>query len=225
MKRWRFAAVALVILVGAGILLDHLATASSQTGGLTANGTIEATEVTISSEVNAQILDIPVVEGQSVRQGDVLVRLDNAMTLTQYRQADPLTQQVLAIQLEKYTLRAPRDGVILRRSAEPGEVAVVGAPLLVLADLSKPELTVYVPQRDLATIQLGERVEVTADAFGNRRFAGQVVQINNAAEFTPRTVQTVDGRLNLVFAVKIAVQANGTLLKPGMTVVAHFGAS
>ncbi|HVB96969.1 MAG TPA: HlyD family efflux transporter periplasmic adaptor subunit [Chloroflexota bacterium] len=56
-----------------------------------------------------------------------------------------MTQQIIAVQLEKYTLRAPRDGVILRRSAEPGEVAVVGAPLLVLADLSKPELTVYVP--------------------------------------------------------------------------------
>ena len=66
---------------------------------------------------------------------------------------------------------------------------------------------------------------MTADAFANRRFAGTVEEINDQAEFTPRTVQTVDDRLNLVFAVKIAVQANGTLLKPGMTVVAYFGAS
>lgn len=72
---------AVVVLIGAGALGANRWFARADATRLTANGTIEATEVTISSEVNARILAIPVVEGQTVRQEDVLIRLDNASTL------------------------------------------------------------------------------------------------------------------------------------------------
>jgi HlyD family secretion protein len=191
-------------------------------GEITALGTLEATEVTVGSEVSARIVEIPVEEGQTVRAGDLLVRLDDSATQLQYREASTVDQQSLAIQLAKYQIRAPRDGVILLRNAEPGEVAVAGASLLTIGDLSALDLMVYVPQTDLGRVRLGQKVSVVPEAVPDAAFSGQVLHIANQAEFTPRNTQTTKDRLDLVFGVKVHVRNVGGRLKPGMTATASF---
>jgi HlyD family secretion protein len=59
-------------------------------------------------------------------------------------------------------------------------------------------------------------VEVRVDAYPNRVFSGRVVEIANRAEYTPGNVQTREERTKLVFAVKIALENPGWLLKPGL---------
>jgi HlyD family secretion protein len=191
-------------------------------GDLVALGTLESTEVMVSSEVTARIVAIAVDEGQTVHAGDPLVQLDDAATQLQYRQSDTVNQQTIALQLAKYQLRAPRDGVILLRNAEPGEVAVAGASLLTIGSLGTLDLTVYVPQRDLGRVRLGQRVSVVAEALPDVSFDGVVDRINDQAEFTPRNAQTTDDRLNLVFGVKVRVRNVDSRLKPGMTANARF---
>lgn len=192
------------------------------TGALVALGILEATQVTVSSEVTARILEIPVGEGQAVRAGDVLVRLDDALPQLQLRLAAPAEQQVLQLQLSKYVLHAPRDGVVLRRSAEPGEVAVAGAPLLVVAAVDNLEVTLYVLQRDLSRVYVDQQVVLQAEALPGSTFAGRVKAVSDRAEFTPRSTQTPRDRLNLVFAVTVRVQQTDRRLKPGLSVVARF---
>jgi multidrug resistance efflux pump len=123
---------------------------------------------------------------------------------------------VLDVQLGKLTLKAPADGVVLARSIEPGEMAVPGATLLVIADLGRLTLTVYVPEDRYGNVGLGQTAAITVDSFAGQSFEGTVTYIADRAEFTPRNVQTAEGRRTTVFAVRLSLDNPEGRLKPGM---------
>jgi len=124
--------------------------------------------------------------------------------------------QSIEVQLRKVTLVAPVDGVILARSIEPGEIASPGATLLVVGKLSTLELTVYLAEEKFALVSPGEQALVHVDAYPQHTFTATVLRIADQAEFTPRNVQTVEGRRATVFAVKLLVPNPDLKLKPGM---------
>lgn len=123
---------------------------------------------------------------------------------------------VVQAQMEKLVLLAPADGVVLSRSVESGEVAAPGAPLLTLGYLDDLKITVYVPEDRYGAITLGEQVQVSVDSFPGEEFTAAVVRIADQAEFTPRNVQTEEGRRTTVFAVELRVDNSDGRLKPGM---------
>jgi membrane fusion protein YbhG len=130
---------------------------------------------------------------------------------------------VIEAQREKLELAAPVSGVVLSRSVEPGEVAVPGAPLMTLAKLDDLKITVYVPEDRYGSIQLGESAQVSVDSFPGQVFNATVTRIANQAEFTPRNVQTEEGRRTTVFAVELKVDNPDSQLKPGMPADVSFG--
>jgi HlyD family secretion protein len=118
--------------------------------------------------------------------------------------------------LQKLTIVAPANGLVLQRTVYTGEVAAPGATLLTLADLDSVSLVVYLPESKLNLARLGQAVDVHVDSFPNRAFSGQVVHIADQADFIPDKVQSTEDRIALVFAVKISLPNAGHLLKPGM---------
>jgi multidrug efflux pump subunit AcrA (membrane-fusion protein) len=122
----------------------------------------------------------------------------------------------LQTQDAKFILRAPIAGLVLERPVHVGEVALPGAPLMTLADLDHMTLTVYVPEDQLGRVYVGQPVSVTVDAYAGRTFLGSVIYIADEAEFTPRNVQTREERVNMVFAVRVALPNPDHALKPGM---------
>lgn len=184
-------------------------------GPLVASGTLEADEVLVGAEVAGQIVEL-VQEGQTVSAGDLVARLDDSMLQIQIRQADLATRQRLEVQAEKYQLRSPIHGTITRVPMHRGEVVSPGQAVATVADLTVLKLTVYVLQRDLGQVQVGQQVTITADPFDSRTFRGVVTSTNPRAEFTPRNVQTQRDRLNLVFGVNVLVDNPDGALKPGM---------
>ncbi len=123
---------------------------------------------------------------------------------------------VLDAQLAKLTVAAPADGVVLTRSVEPGEVVNPGSIILTLANLADLTLTVYIPEDRYGEVTLGAMAEVTVDSFPGETFSATVVSISDRAEFTPRNVQTVEGRKTTVFAIKLRLDDPEGKLKPGM---------
>lgn len=123
---------------------------------------------------------------------------------------------VLKVQIDKLTLKAPISGVVLNRSIEPGEVVAPGGTLLIVADTANLYMTVYVPENRYGEIALGATVQVSVDSFPGETFSATVARIADKAEFTPRNVQTAEGRATTVFAVKLALDNAGGKLKPGM---------
>lgn len=134
------------------------------------------------------------------------------------------TAQVASIsqQITDATVLAPRAGVLTERIAEPGEVLAPGAPLAVLTDLARPWLNVWVDEPSLASIRLGDPVEVRVDGHDGP-LQGTVSFVSQVAEFTPKNVQTPEERAKLVFRVKVALDNDDGLFKPGMPADAWFG--
>ena len=123
---------------------------------------------------------------------------------------------VLKVQLDKLTLKSPLTGVVLKRAIEPGEVAMPGASLFTIGDLTNLAMAVYVPESRYGEVKLGQSVRISVDSFPGQVFTGKVTHISDQAEFTPRNVQTAEGRATTVFAVQVVVTNADGQLKPGM---------
>lgn len=123
---------------------------------------------------------------------------------------------LLETQMTKLTVYAPMDGVILTRNVEPGEFVQPGATTFAMADLNNITITVYVPEDRYGQINLGQQAQVTVDSFPGETFNAEVIHIADQAEFTPRNVQTVEGRSSTVYAIKLKVVDSEGRLKIGM---------
>jgi len=123
---------------------------------------------------------------------------------------------LLDTQMTKLTVYAPTDGTVLTRNVEPGEFVQPGATVFTLANLDDLTITVYVPEDRYGEISLGQQAEVNVDSFPGKTFSAQVTYIADTAEYTPRNVQTVEGRSATVYAVKLKVDDPEGKLKPGM---------
>ena len=131
--------------------------------------------------------------------------------------------EVIQSQLEKLKILAPMDGIVLSRSIEPGEVTQPGTPLVTLARLDNLTITIYLSEDRYGEIQLNQIAQVQVDSFPGEKFNASVIHIADQAEFTPRNVQTAEGRRTTVFAVKLAVENPDGRLKPGMPADVSFG--
>lgn len=131
---------------------------------------------------------------------------------------------LLDAQIAKLVVTAPVDGVVLTRAGEPGSVVNAGGTVLTLGRLDELTITVYVPEDRMGEVKLGQTTKVTVDSFPGQTFAATVTFIADQAEFTPRNVQTVEGRKNTVFAVKLKLANASGDLKPGMPADVVFGA-
>ncbi|RJP50725.1 MAG: HlyD family efflux transporter periplasmic adaptor subunit [Anaerolineaceae bacterium] len=128
----------------------------------------------------------------------------------------------LNTQMEKLTVYAPMDGVILTRGIHVGEVAQAGAAVMTIGDLSKLTITVYLSEDRYGEVNVGDEVSFTADSFPNETFAATVTRIADQAEFTPRNVQTKEERQTTVYAIELTVNNPDGKLKPGMPVDVTF---
>jgi multidrug resistance efflux pump len=129
----------------------------------------------------------------------------------------------LDAQISKLVVKAPVDGVVITRNGELGSVVNVGGTVFVLGRLDELTITVYVPEDRMGEVSLGQSASVTVDSYPGQTFSAIVTYVADQAEFTPRNVQTVEGRKNTVFAVKLKLDDTGSL-KPGMPADVVFGA-
>jgi HlyD family secretion protein len=113
-------------------------------------------------------------------------------------------------------IRSPVQGVVLSRPVEPGQVAAVGATVLVLGDLDNAYFEGWIPETDLARVRYNQKATVTTDTYPGKRYPGWVSYIASKAEFTPKTVETYKERVTLVYRTKIRVDNPNYELKPGM---------
>jgi multidrug resistance efflux pump len=130
--------------------------------------------------------------------------------------------KAIELQLSKAEVKAPVDGIILSRTLEAGEIVGPGGTVMVVGRLEEASVTVYVPETQYGQITLGQTAEVSVDSFQGKVFLGKVTHIADQAEFTPRNVQTVDGRRTTVYAVKISIPNPNQELKPGMPADVRF---
>ena len=100
-------------------------------------------------------------------------------------------------------IRAPADGVVLHRIAEPGLLLGQGQPAITLAFGDRLYVRTFVPEPVLGKVRSGMPATVTVDAFPGKTFPAHVTEISPDPEFTPKPVETKSERVNLVYAAKV----------------------
>ncbi len=113
-------------------------------------------------------------------------------------------------------VRSPIDGMVSLKLREEGEFVNSGSPIMKILNTERVYIYVYVPEKDLGLINIGDPVEIKMDSFPDRRFEGKIVFISPEAEFTPKQIQTEDERTKLVFKTKIEIENREAVFKPGM---------
>ncbi|RJP86527.1 MAG: HlyD family efflux transporter periplasmic adaptor subunit [Desulfobacteraceae bacterium] len=129
---------------------------------------------------------------------------------------------LISIQMDKPTIRAPMDGVVLIRSIEAGEVLQAGTPAMTIGKLDVLKVRVYIPVTEYGQLSLGQEANLTADSFAGETFTATVTRIAEKFEFTPQNVQTREGRQTTVYAIELTVENKDGRLKPGMPVDVTF---
>ncbi len=114
--------------------------------------------------------------------------------------------------LEKSTIYAPIDGIVLTRSVNPGQTVAssMQAPVLFVlaANLENMELKAAIDEADIGGVKAGQAARFTVDAFPDRTFDAEIRDISFAS-VTTEGVVTYNARLN--------VDNSELLLRPGMT--------
>jgi HlyD family secretion protein len=242
-----------LILIVSTLYFEVFRKLDGDSGVISGSGTIEVTEIKISSKIAGRVAGLPKPEGSDVKIGDLVSRLeyeelsaqrlsakanfdnaeknysrirdlyksgsisrkdlDNAQAA--FRIAKAGYDQVSAT-IENAVIYSPINGTVLDTSVEVGETAFPGTPILTIADLTRPWMYIYVNEKRLGLVKIGQAVKVFIDSFPDKAFPGKIVSISNKAEFTPKTIQTKDERVKLVFAVKVMIENPDLILKPGM---------
>lgn len=131
-------------------------------------------------------------------------------------QADAAVR-ALSATLDNLTMRSPFDGLVTARHREPGEIVAPGGAVLTVTQTGDRWVRIYVPENRIGAVQIGVPAVITADTYRGREYGGRVVFIASEAEFTPKTVQTQEERVKLVYAVKVQITDDSLYqLKPGM---------
>ena len=111
---------------------------------------------------------------------------------------------------------SPLDGLVLTKNFEQGEYVNAGSAIGTVGNWRDCWVKVYISSTQLGLIQVGQGVRVRVDSFPDREFSGQIKEISQQAEFTPRQSLTQQERANMVFAVKVKIDNAEGILKPGM---------
>ncbi len=134
---------------------------------------------------------------------------------SQLKEAEAVVGAVSVV-VSNHELISPMDGVVSKVYAEPGEMVPMGKPVLTLTSLERPRVKIYIPEYKIGRVMLGQKANIVVDSFPDKKFPAVVTFISPEAEFTPKTVQTAEERVKLVFAVEVTAETTEGLLKPGM---------
>jgi multidrug resistance efflux pump len=119
-------------------------------------------------------------------------------------------------QSQETVVKAPADGIVETLDLRPGDLVGPNLPVARILEPGQTWVRVWVPEPMLGRVRVGQRAEITVDTFPGRRFSGRVVEIRQQGEYTPRNIQTLKQRMDLVFGVKVAIDPTPEL-KPGMS--------
>ncbi len=117
----------------------------------------------------------------------------------------------------KFTIIAPEDGMVIYKRNWRGEKQGIGARIsswdptvATLPDLTAMVSKIYINEVDISTVKNGQDVEITLDAFPEKKLTGKIIEVANVGEQKPNS----DAK---VFQALVEINESDTTLRPGMT--------
>jgi HlyD family secretion protein len=131
---------------------------------------------------------------------------DHAIAVAALQQARASLEAAKA-RLGYMVIRAPRDGTLIARNVEHGDVAQPGKVLMVLSPAGETQLVLEIDERNLSKLKIGQRALASADAYAGQKFNAELVYINPGIDAQRGTLE-----------VKLRVPEPPDYLRQDMTV-------
>ncbi len=168
-----------------------------------------------TAEANVSAIDAAIATAKSQ-----VTQAEAAVDATQSR------IERLQVEIEDCTLKAPRDGRVQYRIAQPGEVLGAGGKVLNMVDLGDVYMTFFLPTAEAGRVKMGTEVHLVMDAAPQYVIPAKVSYVADVAQFTPKTVETFEERQKLMFRVKARIapdllQKNIKSVKTGLPGMAY----
>ncbi|ANH03048.1 HlyD family secretion protein [Shinella sp. HZN7] len=175
-------------------------------------------QLAASSTISQQILDngraaersaaaaVAAAEAQ-LAASDAAINAAKALVVDAEAAVDAARAAIEAIdtEIDDGTLRAPRDGRVQYRVAQPGEVLGSGGRVLNLVDLGDVSMTFFLPTAEAGRVAIGTEVRLVLDAAPQYVIPARATFVADVAQFTPKTVETEEERQKLMFRIKAKI--------------------
>lgn len=171
-----------------------------------------------NARANQRLVQLNAERTATLQQSGLVPQSDLDQSLALLAQAEAQVQTRTAsvesakIDLSRCTIYSPVDGIILSRQVDVGKTvaASFNTPVLftIANDLTKMQIVGAIAEADIGSVNIGQPVNFTVDAFPNRQFRGRVSSIRNS----PQTIQNV-----VTYETIIEVRNDDLKLRPGMT--------
>ena len=170
-----------------GLSASQVAAASVNGLGSAGNGTFTyQSESTVTASASGTVTAVHASEGSTVSKGQTLITLGGDDLEDQLQNAaDSLRNAELSMentqkQLENYTITSPISGTIIDKEYKAGDTVESGKTLCTIYDLSYLEMTLSIDELDISTVEVGQAVQITADAVEGKTFTGTVTKVSVA---------------------------------------------
>jgi HlyD family secretion protein len=152
-----------------------------------------------------------------------LFELDKTLEALQIQKARIANKrQALDLAERDLLLRSPVSGVVLEVFISPGETVFPGVALADILDLSSLFVDVFIEEKEIAALKLGQPVAITVDGMEERSFSGRISAFGRKAEFSPKYIVAEKERQALLYQVKVRLERDLDVFKVGMPVTVIF---
>lgn len=163
----------------------------------------------INAQVTGKLVSTDLEEGMPVHRDQILARQE--------------APNMADASLEQSLLRAPIDGIVIKKQGVPGEVISAGQTVGMVVDPSKLYIVANIDEGKVGKIHVGAPVDVRVDAFGGQKWVGKVTLVGEAANsafaLIPSSGSGSFTKVVQKVPVRIQVDTGDIRLKPGINAV------
>lgn len=174
----------------------------------TEDARVAADLVTVGPQISGKLLEMNVEEGDKVTKNQILA----------YQEMNNLAES----SVEQSIVRAPIDGIVVKKQGNVGELWSTGQTLVTLINPEKLYINANIEETKLEKLKIGETVDITIDQYDSKKFTGKVKTIgevsNSALSLLPSTSGTFTKVIQRV-PIKIELDEFDTKLRPGTNAV------
>lgn len=156
------------------------------------------------------------VAHQAAEEGQITVARHQLDVLRAQRELTGAELAEIEVLAAKYTIHAPAVATTVQtKFIWPGELAQPGSAVLAVLDPADKYVQVYVPVADLASLHVGDAVEIELDSQPGHRVPGEVSFLADQATFTPEKIESRSDRMGQVYRAKVKILAEVERFQPG----------
>ncbi len=165
--------------------------------------------VKVAPQISGKLLELNMEEGQRVEKDQILA-IQEMLTVSDSN-------------IELSVVRAPVNGIILKKQGNVGEIASPGQTLAVLGDPNKFYISANIEETKLKKLKVGQVVDITIDEYKNKKFKGKIASIGQASSSAFALIPTSSGgnytKVVQKVPVKISLDSYKEKILPGINAV------